>query len=271
MKSVAIVAVVVAAVVAFVAAPNANALPAYSRLYSQRYGYRPSCAACHENGGGSAVTDFGRDFLRAGANSQAFARLEPKDSDADGVLNADEVKAKSNPGDARSKPGATGDWLADAAQTPVPRGFLTKLFPDAEGFSALEGALSADQLARVKGIVGVDLGEADKLPTFYFALKGGKKFAVVQYVAAASIAGPISIAVAMNTNATVTAVKVLKNPSAKAIEAGAFLSQFAGKRAVDALEVGNDVQPAGGADEDSRAVALAVKKAIAVINVVFSG
>ena len=57
--------------------------------------------------------------------------------------------------------------------------------------------------------------------------------------------------------------------AAKAVEGGAFLSQFAGKKRGDEVEVGKDIKVAPGAEGESREVALAVKKAIAVMNAVF--
>lgn len=259
----------VLAVGVVVATRPAQALPAYSRLYEGKYGYRPSCAVCHTQGGGSTITDYGRDFLRAGANFGAYAKVEAKDSDGDGASNLDEIKARSDAGDARSTPAKPGDWLADAQKVPVPTEQLRKLFPDAEGFTALEGTLSAAQVATVVERTGATLDDEDKLPTFYFAVKGGRKVAVAQYVSARSPRGPISLAVAMDTNATVTGVRVLKNPGPKAVEAADFLAQFTGKRLGDGLVVGTDLRAAAGAEDASREIAAAVGKAIAVINVVF--
>ncbi|MFZ5477620.1 MAG: hypothetical protein ACOZNI_12660 [Myxococcota bacterium] len=264
-------AVVVAGLVAVAlsASRPAQALPAYSRLYEGKYGYRPSCVVCHTAGGGSTVTDYGRDFLRAGANFGAYAKVEGADSDGDGARNLDEIQARSDAGDARSTPAKPGDWLADALKVPVPTDQLKKLFPDAEGFTALEGTLSAAQVATVEQRTGAKLDDEDRLPTFYFAVKGGKKVAVAQYVSARSPKGPISLAVAMDTGATVTGVRVLKNPGPKAIEAADFLAQFRGKRPGDGLVVGKDLQMAAGAEDASREVAVAVAKAIAIIQAVF--
>jgi hypothetical protein len=245
------------------------ALPAYSRLFQAKYGYRVSCNICHTAGGGSTITDYGRDFLRAGGNFMAFSKIEKLDSDADGVLNIAEIRAKSNPGDARSTPTTPGEWLADANSISVPEKDLKKLFPTAEAFSALEGSLKPAQVTSVELQIGSKLKEEDKVPTFYFAVQGGKKIAVTQFVSAPSPKGTVPIAVAMDTKGVVSKIQVLKNPSDKAIESTEFLSQFKGKTKADGLQIGKDIQPAKGSEALSKEVALAVRKSILMINAVF--
>lgn len=259
----------VAMLILVAASRPASALPAYSRLYQGKYGYRVSCQLCHTSGGGSAINNYGRDFLRSGANLAAFTKIEKKDSDGDGGANLDEIKQKANPGDPRSTLANLGDWLGTADKAFVPEEQLKKLFPTADAFAAIEGGLKGAQVQSVEKLVGASLADEDKVPTFYFAMKGGKRYAVAQYVSASSAKGPISIAVAMDTKATVSGIKILKNPSEKAIESPDFTRQFGGKTAASALEVGKDIKPAAGAEADSRAVAEAVRKAIAIINAVF--
>jgi electron transport complex protein RnfG len=260
---------ILALLLGMISSGSAWALPAYSRLYQGKYGYRASCNLCHSAGGGSSVTNYGRDFLRAGANLQAFAKIEGKDSDGDGIMNLAEILAKSNAGDSRSVPGKDGDWLADAAQIPVPEKDLKKLFPTADAFSAQEGSLNSAQTTAVESRIGSSLSDEDKVPTFYFSLTGGKRTSVAQFVAAPSPKGPISIAVALDIKATVLAVHVLKNPAQKLIEEKSFLSQFIGKTQADPISIGSDIKPANGDPELSKEVALAVRKAVLVINTVF--
>ncbi len=245
------------------------ALPAYSRLFQAKYGYRSGCVLCHSNGGGSAVTDFGRDFLRGGANFGAFGKIEGRDSDGDGSANLEEIKKKANPGDARSTPKSPGDWLGDADKVPLPQKELKQLFPDAQAFAALEGSLKAEQVERIQARLGAPLTDEDKVPTLYFALKGGKKYAVALYVSVPTPKGPMSVAVALDTGAVVTVVRILKNPDDKAVEQAAFLKQFKGKRQTDAFVVGKDIVAAPGAPTLSQAVATAVHKASVIMNAVF--
>ena len=251
-------------------APSAAfALPAYSRLFQAKYGYRVGCNLCHTAGGGSTVTDYGRDFLRAGANFGAFAKLEARDSDGDGSPNLDEIKQKSSPGDARSLPKSPGDWLGEAEKVSVPQKDLKRLFADADAFAALEGSLKSAQVGGVEARLGLKLTDEDKVPTFYFALKAGKKYAVAQFVSVATPKGPMSVAVALDTSAAVTSVRILKNPDDKTVEDTAFLKQFSGKRQGDALVVGKDIVSAPGNPKLSQEVATAVHKASAIMNAVF--
>ncbi len=249
---------------------RADALPAYSRLYQGKYGYRAPCELCHTNGGGSAVNNYGRDFLRAGANLSAFGKLEGKDSDGDGLENLAEITAKANPGDPRSTPEKVGEWLANSARAEVPTGDLKKIFPSADSFAALEGSLKPAQVTAVSKAVGATLTDEDRLPTFYFAIKGGKRFAVAQYVSIRTKDGLMTLAVAMDTRGTVSGIKILKNPASKAIEDAAFLTQFRGKKRGDALAIGKDLTAAGTEDDLSNQVALVVRKAVATINAVFA-
>jgi hypothetical protein len=64
----------------------------------------------------SQATGYGRDFLGAGANLEAFERIAKMDSDGDGFANLDEIKARSNPGDPGSTPADPGGWLAGTDQ-----------------------------------------------------------------------------------------------------------------------------------------------------------
>lgn len=248
-------------------ATNARALPAYSRLYQAKYGYRASCVLCHTAGGGSAVTDYGRDFLRAGANFPAFAKLEGFDSDKDGATNLAEIRGRANAGDERSTILNPGDWLADQNKIAIPEKELRPLFPSADAFSAVEGTLKDNQISKVETAVGAPLSEEDKVPTFYFAVKEGKKFAVAEFLSASTTKGIVSIAVAMDVSGTVTSVRILKNPASKAIEEPSFLSQFVGKNKDAKWDSKSASTPQ---DDVSNGVVLAVKKAVFSINAVFS-
>lgn len=79
--------------------------------------YSP-CSYCHllvypkaryQTGVPKTVTDtlnaYGRDYLAAGRNAEAFAAIDGRDSDADGSRNGAEIADLRNPGDAASRPG----------------------------------------------------------------------------------------------------------------------------------------------------------------------
>jgi len=246
------------------------ALPSFRRLYQGKYRYKVSCNLCHKQGGGSAVTPYGKDFLRAGGNFLAFKKVEKKDSDRDGIKNIDEIMAKSNPGDKRSTPTEAGDWLDDAEKVPVPKDSLKKVFSDVDKYAVIEGSLNKEQIAYVEKGVGQKVPEDDRVPTFYFAIKGKKKVGVAQFINARGPDGLISLAVAAGLNGKVTNVTVLSAKGDKAIKGKKFLSQFVGKNVKSPLVVSQDIKPVEGKEEASKSIATAVKRALYIIQAVFS-
>ncbi|MCG2712605.1 MAG: thrombospondin type 3 repeat-containing protein [Candidatus Omnitrophica bacterium] len=61
------------------------------------------CTVCHPQGDFKALNEYGKAYLAAGRNVDAVKTIDDLDSDADGVTNADEIKAGTNPGDAAGK------------------------------------------------------------------------------------------------------------------------------------------------------------------------
>ncbi|MFH2144534.1 MAG: thrombospondin type 3 repeat-containing protein [Candidatus Omnitrophota bacterium] len=59
-----------------------------------------SCTVCHEAGNFKALNEYGQAYKDAGRNADAVQAIADEDSDADGVTNAEELKAGTNPGDA---------------------------------------------------------------------------------------------------------------------------------------------------------------------------
>ena len=199
----------VATLVSMLTSIPAFALPASARLFQQVYGYKTSCLLCHATGGGSAPNGYGKAFLRAGANSGAFKKIEAMDSDGDGISNIKEILAKSNPGDKQSTPTDAGDWLASANSVFIPQKQLEKLFPEYSKFSAIEGALNATQVEFVKAKVGHDVYDDDKVPTFYFAEKDGKRVAVAQLISEQRDGKGLSSGIAVGTNGKIIRVSIL--------------------------------------------------------------
>ncbi len=216
---------------ASLAAGDVSALPASARLYQQVYGYKVSCLLCHASGGGSAVTSYGKDFLRAGANSTSFKKIEKKDSDGDGIENIKEILAKANAGDKRSTPAEVGTWLDNLGSVYIPKDELEKLFPNYSQFAAVEGSLSELQSAYLQNKLSKVVDD-DKVPTFYFAIKNGKKEAVGQLVSAKSSEGKTLITgIAVGTDGKILNLKVLGGELAKSADEklNAFLKSLEGK------------------------------------------
>ncbi len=247
---------------------EAFALPSYRRLFTAKYQFKVPCELCHEKEGGSNNSDYGKDFLRAGANLMAFSKIEKKDTDRDGFSNIAEILARSNPNDDRSVPDHPGDWLAEADKIPLPTKELKKLFPEAGAFSAIEGSLSQEQIDSIKSNIGGELGDEDKVPTFYFAIADSKKYAVAQFVSTGEDKDRISLAIALNPKAQIMAVRVLKSKD-KAFQSEDFLKQFAGKTSKDAFQVGLDFTPLPGKEQTCQRLATEVKKALWTMIAVF--
>lgn len=148
---------------------QAQAEPAFARLYKNQFGYVPSCNACHRDGGGSALNPYGEAFKAAGSGVAAFASISSLDSDDDGASNGEEAAAKANPGDPASKPGRTGQWLS--IDQLIPRS-VREAFPQARQFKPVDALLTQTEMARAKAW-GVRLQAADE-NTIYVPVIEGK-------------------------------------------------------------------------------------------------
>ncbi|MCE2679176.1 MAG: thrombospondin type 3 repeat-containing protein [Burkholderiales bacterium] len=144
-------------VLAMVAAAPAVAQPLYAGLYKQKYGYAPSCNACHRDGGGSPLGAFGKQFKEAGESLAAFDKIANLDSDGDGVKNAEEAEAKSNPADAQSTPAKKGQWLDVSSLIPKE---VQALFPAVREYLPRDAVLTQSDIDRAKAM-GVDLNRKD--------------------------------------------------------------------------------------------------------------
>ena len=143
----------------------ALSMPTFTRQYQQQFGYKPSCQACHRDGGGSPLNKYGEDFKEQGKNTAAFKAIASLDSDNDGISNADEAVAKANPGDKTSTPANTGKWLDLSSLIPQE---AQKLFPAATAWKPLDTNFTEQDIAAAKD-VGVTLGPEDD-NTIYIAV-----------------------------------------------------------------------------------------------------
>ena len=129
----------------------------------------PACGACHRDGGGSPLNNFGKSFKDAGQSLAAFQKIEGMDSDGDGAKNGDEATAKSNPGDAQSTPAKKGLWLDIASLIPKE---VQKLFPDVRTYRPTDALLSDADITRAKSM-GASLSKKDD-NTIYIPLVDAK-------------------------------------------------------------------------------------------------
>lgn len=152
-----------------VSSMQATAEPRFAQMYKQQAGYMPSCNACHIDGGGSDLNSYGELFKKHGSTMASFAAASSQDADNDGHSNAQEIAAKSNPGDKKSNPERPGDWL-DTANL-IPRD-VQKLFPGITRYKPLDALLTSKEIERAAAM-GVALGKQDET-TIYIPIEGGK-------------------------------------------------------------------------------------------------
>jgi hypothetical protein len=139
-------------------AAHSYAKPTYAREFKQFYGYTPSCHACHKDGGGTPINQFGQDYKDQGNNISAFKLIAELDSDQDGFANGIEVAKKANPGHPKSTPGNKGNWLDLSSLIPNE---VQALFPKATAWKPLDALLTEKDIERAKGL-GVELSRDDE-------------------------------------------------------------------------------------------------------------
>lgn len=159
---------------------------------------------------------------------------------------------------------------------------LKEMFSDADNVTAESIVLDAAQLDKVKSQLGgkwvlyqagsksKDVGEENQC-TFYFAEKDGEKTGVALMETQPGKWGPVKYIIAMDMTGKISnlAVMMYVEKRGRPIARRRFLSQFIGKTSKDPIKCGKDVDAISGATISSRASCFAVKKAIAIYDVVY--
>lgn len=166
--------------IALLAKGEAGAIPPYARLFKARYRYAPSCTACHDKDSWD-LTAYGKAFFKNGRGFKAFEAAEPLDSDGDGTPSGEEIKARSNPGDPRSRPEKPGDWLKEEKPLKAPARKLKAMFPEADSFAVREAALEGESRKRVEKVLGRTLRDEEIYPVLFEALKGARALGGATY------------------------------------------------------------------------------------------
>lgn len=229
----------------------AFAEPQFARQYKSEYGYNPSCNACHKDGGGSPVNDFGKAFENAKMNQAAFKAIAKLDSDGDGALNIDEIKARSNPGDSGSTPDDKGNWLDTSNLIPKP---VQKAFPGVKTYKPLDAIFTESETQRAADL-GVKLIKADE-NTIYVPVKDGKAGGTAIIVPAVHEGRQFFLLVVTDPKLVITEVTPVNTKNVKEAEKSAAYTRFKGQ-SVDAIQVSGE-----GVD---KAIAEGVKKAGAIL------
>jgi Na+-translocating ferredoxin:NAD+ oxidoreductase RnfG subunit len=146
---------------------------------------------------------------------------------------------------------------------------LQKLIPHADGFKEEVISLSPSQREEVQKLLGNRVKEIEF--TFWVAQKSGTP---VGYAALLDVIGkeqPITFMVGVGSEGTVLGVEVLtyRESQGSEIRSSGFMNQFVDKTLDAPLKVGRDIHSISGATLSSRSTAYAVKKALALIQVVY--
>lgn len=200
------------------------AAPSLARLYQQEYGYAPSCAACHTDGGGSALNAFGKDFKAAGKHRAALAAIASKDSDGDGIANAIEARARANPGDRRSTPAKPGEWLD--INSLVPRE-IRQHFATTRDWVTRDALLTPADLAAAKAR-GVVLSAADE-NTLYIPLQNQRPIGAALIFEARHGGKPFYLMLTTDRQLVVTGVSVLHADQVPAARQRPVYASFVGQ------------------------------------------
>lgn len=243
------------ALLPLLAAHVAIAEPQFARMYKGKYGYSPSCDACHKDGGGSPLNAYGDAFKGAKMNAAAFDAIAKLDSDGDGFGNGDEAKAQANPGSAKSTPKAKGDWLDTANLIPKE---VQAAYPGITSYKPLDAVLTAKETERAKAM-GVTVSAKDE-NTIYVPIKDGKAAGTAIIVPGVYQGKPFFLLVATDPKLGITQVVPVKTKHAPMIEKSRL---YAGFKGVNAAQVAASKE-AGSVDA---AITDAVKKAGAILYV----
>lgn len=236
-------------------AAQAQAEPQFARLYKGKYGYSPSCNACHKDGGGSPVNAYGEAFKKAGMDPKAFDTIASFDSDGDGAKNGDEAKAQANPGSSRSTPSGRGDWLDTANLIPKE---VQRAYPGVTSYKPLDAVLTQKEAARAKKL-GVEVSAKDE-NTIYVPIKDGKPLGTAIIVPAEQGGKTFFLLVATDPKLVITRVEPVNT---KNVPAAAKSPVYAGFKGANAAQVAS---PKDAASLDG-AITAAVKKAGAILYV----
>lgn len=237
---------------------SAQAMPAYAHLYKQQYGYMPSCNACHSQGGGTVLNNFGKAFKDNGKTAAALVKIANIDSDGDGFANAIEAQAKANAGDKNSTPSKAGTWLDLASLIPKE---VQALFPTVRAWLPKDALLTAADIAAAK-TMGVSLAAADE-NTIYIPVENQRPVGTALIFPAQYQGKTFFLLMATDKQLKITQVNVMHADAVPSAKTSKAYARFVG---VAAQSV-----PATNATDIDAAISQAVKKAGVLLYVRLKG
>lgn len=236
----------------------AQAMPAFARYYKQQYGYMPSCHACHTEGGGTPLNNYGKAFKDNGKNLAALTKIANLDSDGDGIANAIEAQAKANPADKKSVPNKVGDWLDLASLIPKE---VQALFPTIRAWLPKDAVLTPADIATAK-TMGANLSAADE-NTIYIPVQNQRPAGTALIFPAQYQGKTFFLLMATDKQLKISQVSVMNAKDVPAAKSSTVYSKFVG---VAAQSV-----PASSTKDLDAAITQAVKNAGVLLYVRLKG
>lgn len=236
-------------------ATQVAAEPQFARLYKGKYGYAPSCNACHKDGGGSPVNAYGEAFKKAKMNMAAFDSIAALDSDGDGAKNGEEAKAQANPGSGKSTPTSKGNWLDTANLIPKE---VQAVYPGVTSYKPLDAVLTQNEIARAQAM-GVAVSAKDE-NTIYVPIKDNKPIGTAIIVPAEHGDKAFFLLVATDPKMVITEVRPVNTKNVPAAAKSKAYASFKGKNAAQVPVAKGDLSV-------ENSIAAAVKKAGAILYV----
>lgn len=203
---------------------TAQAEPSFARMYKGVYGYTPSCNACHKDGGGTPLNQYGEQFKQADMLPASFARIAGLDADGDGFANAEEAGAKANPGAASSTPQDKGEWLDTANLIPKE---VQSLFPGIRSYLPKDALLTEAEIKRAAAL-GAKLSKADE-NTIYIPVKEKRAAGTAIIVPAVHQGKQFFLVIATDAKLNITHIEPFNTQHVPAAEKSPVYVQLNGK------------------------------------------
>jgi thiamine biosynthesis lipoprotein len=148
---------------------------------------------------------------------------------------------------------------------------LKGLMPAAEQVREETVTLTDAQRERLFSLLGSRV--RDRAVTFWIGLQGDRPASYATVLEVIGKEQPITFMVAVSPEGAVQAVEVLayRESQGSEIRSTRFMRQFTGKTLAAPLKLGRDIDSISGASLSSRSTAYAVKKALALVDVVYRG
>jgi thiamine biosynthesis lipoprotein len=148
---------------------------------------------------------------------------------------------------------------------------LKGLMPAAEQVREETVTLTDAQRERLYALLGSRI--RDRAVTFWIGLQGDRPASYATVLDVIGKEQPITFMVAVSPEGAVQAVEVLayRESQGSEIRSKRFMRQFTGKTLAAPLKLGRDIDSISGASLSSRSTAYAVKKALALVDVVYRG